>query len=345
MYNVIAKFAMRPTPKAKRGMFKGWTVAELRKEYNKIKAEMEKHTDKVPKALRSKFAQLSFALRAKSGWGKVKAGTLLARLQPLLVTADDIKQSLTVKRLLIKLGFKTHIIEPENNPDFADKDLAELKRTGDFYEIVEGSNKNLAVSVNLRPDGNMFATVGAYQHYVAGEDNWSSMLMQIASDRPIKISDLINIIKQVVPLADKPVELSTKLKEISKTLGWYKFKQVRHQTEASNGIIKIQAASDADAKRVAATILRQLGDNRFIAMTGARNFVRLQAGLQFDLPGRLTKNHANRIAIILTGEDDYTIITYKYRNLELNKLETKTGVQAEQLKNAFVKITGLDTHL
>lgn len=59
---------------AKKGMFKGKTVKELRSELANIKAEMKSHRDageKVPESLRSKLAELDFAIRAKTGWGKV----------------------------------------------------------------------------------------------------------------------------------------------------------------------------------------------------------------------------------------------------------------------------------
>jgi hypothetical protein len=76
-----AKFNMRPTPKAKRGMFDGWSMEKLRNELIKIRKQMKQYKGKVPAALRSHFAQVMFAIRAKQGtharkgkhWGKITA--------------------------------------------------------------------------------------------------------------------------------------------------------------------------------------------------------------------------------------------------------------------------------
>ena len=75
---VVKEFDMKPTPKSKRGMFKGVSQADLRKRLTAAKKQMKTHEDndeKVPHKLRSKVSQLNFALRAKHDWGKVKENT------------------------------------------------------------------------------------------------------------------------------------------------------------------------------------------------------------------------------------------------------------------------------
>lgn len=42
-------------------------------------------------------------------------------------------------------------------------------------------------------------------------------------------------------------------------------------------------------KAIAETILSQLGGRRFIAFTGAKEFVAIESGLMFRLPARLAK--------------------------------------------------------
>ena len=67
-------FDMKPTPKSKRGMFKGKTQAELKSSLASVKQRMKSHEDKgekVPEKLRTEFSELTFALRAKHDWGKV----------------------------------------------------------------------------------------------------------------------------------------------------------------------------------------------------------------------------------------------------------------------------------
>jgi hypothetical protein len=71
----LVEFEMKDTPEAKKGMFKGKTKAELKKMETDVKAKMKAHEDKgekVPAALRSKFSEITFALRAKNDWGKAE---------------------------------------------------------------------------------------------------------------------------------------------------------------------------------------------------------------------------------------------------------------------------------
>jgi hypothetical protein len=72
----IDEFKMKPTPDSKKGMFKGKPKSEIRKELASVKARMKSIEDsgkKVPKALRTKFSELTFALRAKNDWGKAES--------------------------------------------------------------------------------------------------------------------------------------------------------------------------------------------------------------------------------------------------------------------------------
>lgn len=56
-------------PEKERGKYKGWTLAELRKAYNALKA---KGPHKKGSAELGRLRELAFAIRAKTGWGKVK---------------------------------------------------------------------------------------------------------------------------------------------------------------------------------------------------------------------------------------------------------------------------------
>lgn len=95
---------------------------------------------------------------------------------------------------------------------------------------------------------------------------------------------------------------------------------------------------------IGTTILAQLGGNKFVAMTGARNLIALEKGLQFDLPRNASK--ANRVQIVLAGSDLYTIAFYKARGLNCDKVgQDKNGLFADQLASAIEAITGLATRL
>lgn len=54
--------------KEERGKYKGWTLSKLRSTYNKMKKMKDKAKEEV-----SRMRELAFAIRSKTGWGKVGA--------------------------------------------------------------------------------------------------------------------------------------------------------------------------------------------------------------------------------------------------------------------------------
>lgn len=97
--------------------------------------------------------------------------------------------------------------------------------------------------------------------------------------------------------------------------------------------------------QVARTILEQLGGRRFIAMTGAKNFVGGQYTLTFSLPRGFATNKADKVRVTLTPADLYTVEFFKTRRLELVPIASHDGLYAEDLAGLFTAETGLDTHL
>jgi len=95
---------------------------------------------------------------------------------------------------------------------------------------------------------------------------------------------------------------------------------------------------------ITATIFEQLGSNKFVAMTGAKNFCSGSNMLQFDIP-RGAKNKANKIQITLMTSDTYMIQFYNYRNLSCKLVGQSDNVYFDQLQSVFTEQTGLDTHL
>jgi hypothetical protein len=94
---------------------------------------------------------------------------------------------------------------------------------------------------------------------------------------------------------------------------------------------------------VALTILQQLGGNKFIAMTGAKNFISLPNGLAFQLPK--AKNGINKVKITLNGLDLYDVEYGKMRKLEYKIVATDDNIYDDMLQECFTAQTGLDTHL
>ena len=109
---------------------------------------------------------------------------------------------------------------------------------------------------------------------------------------------------------------------------------------------------------IATTILQQLGGNRFVAMTGAKDFLAIKNGLQFKIGRNASK--ANRVEIKLNGSDlyDMQFIAYRpysvkvdHKRCEVREIpEKRTTVREyndiffDQLQELFTETTGLYTH-
>jgi hypothetical protein len=96
-------------------------------------------------------------------------------------------------------------------------------------------------------------------------------------------------------------------------------------------------------QQVGQTILVQLGSNRFLAMTGAKQLVDLGDGLQFGLP-RGARNKANKVRITLVA-DEYTVEFWYIRGANMRKISEFERVGAEALRGLFTSETGLDINL
>lgn len=98
--------------------------------------------------------------------------------------------------------------------------------------------------------------------------------------------------------------------------------------------------------KVANEILRQLGGNKFIAMTGAKDLVGGKNYLGMKL-GRGTKNKATHMRITLDPTDTYTVefMRWNGRKLEMKVLSSESLIYCDMLQETFTEATGFDTHL
>lgn len=98
---------------------------------------------------------------------------------------------------------------------------------------------------------------------------------------------------------------------------------------------------------IAKTILEQLGGNKFVAMTGAKNFMSCGDGLSFKLPGSggFCKSGINYVSITLTPDDDYNVVFGKTRKFNYKEIKKVEGIYFDQLQEVFTRATGLATHL
>jgi hypothetical protein len=94
---------------------------------------------------------------------------------------------------------------------------------------------------------------------------------------------------------------------------------------------------------VANEILKQLGNGRFIAMTGAKNLVGSETALTFGIMRNEKK--VTHVRITLNIMDLYDVEFLACRGINCKTLETVNGVYAEDLQRTFTASTGLDTHL
>ena len=91
---------------------------------------------------------------------------------------------------------------------------------------------------------------------------------------------------------------------------------------------------------VAKTILAQLGGARFITMTGAKDLLAIDSGLQI----RVTARKVNRVTITLRN-DLYDMQFLGVRGFNVTDVAQVKGVYADQLQALFTEHTGLDTKL
>ena len=97
-------------------------------------------------------------------------------------------------------------------------------------------------------------------------------------------------------------------------------------------------------KQIAKTILQQLGGNKFIAMTGAKNLGFTDKGLQMKI-GRNSKGVTHVIIELDRGKDLYNIEFVQVRNFKRKTIKKLKGIYADQLGEIFTRYTGLRIRL
>ena len=127
-------------------------------------------------------------------------------------------------------------------------------------------------------------------------------------------------------------------------------------------------------QEIANTILQQIGGNKFIVMTGAKNFIAIERGIRFNIMRNASS--ANVIEITLRGDDTYNMRFVRKRNapnpytlmakylgrgmdpMEVEKKIKKAtmvdtwqvlrefkGIYCDQLEEIFRDVTKLNTRL
>lgn len=90
-------------------------------------------------------------------------------------------------------------------------------------------------------------------------------------------------------------------------------------------------------------LLQQLGGNKFIAMTGAKNFVKTENSLSFRITN--AKNSINYVKITLNSMDTYDMEFGRINKSGYKVISSAEGIYNDQLQETFTENTGLYTHL
>jgi len=97
-----------------------------------------------------------------------------------------------------------------------------------------------------------------------------------------------------------------------------------------------------ESLELAREILKQLGGHKFVVMTGARDIVACDNGLQFGFRG-CTKT--NKCRITLDPMDTYKMEFFRIRAGECKLFAEREGVYNDMLQGIFTSTTGLDCTL
>ena len=107
---------------------------------------------------------------------------------------------------------------------------------------------------------------------------------------------------------------------------------------------KKESVSEAMDKRQGAETLRQLGGNRFIAMTGAKHFGVGPNGMSFKI-GRNSKR-VNHVTIDYDRGRDLYNMKFDWVTIKgIKNKKTLKGIYADQLQDMFTRYTGMYTSL
>lgn len=94
---------------------------------------------------------------------------------------------------------------------------------------------------------------------------------------------------------------------------------------------------------IAKQILQQLGGNKFLAMTGAKNLMSTDKGLRMNLPRN--QSGATVLTIELNSLDLYEMTFLKVRNYQPIEVSKANNVYFDMLQAQFKSVTGFNTSL
>lgn len=103
--------------------------------------------------------------------------------------------------------------------------------------------------------------------------------------------------------------------------------------------------TQTERMQTADTILQQLGGRVFVMMTGAKTFTASDSGVTFRVPGTMTTNRINLVAVDLTPADTYRVRFIRAYGASVRVVAEFDDVYCDQLRDLFERQTGLATRL
>ena len=95
----------------------------------------------------------------------------------------------------------------------------------------------------------------------------------------------------------------------------------------------------------AGMVLKQLGGNKFIAMTGAKDFVKDESKAMIGFKIGRNCSNINYVKITLNSMDLYDLEFINIRKFKITVKNKVDGVCCDQLQDIFTQYTGMETHL
>ena len=183
-------------------------------------------------------------------------------------------------------------------------------------------------------------------------DNWA---MNYSGDMRESVNedghtDVASSKRKVMIMVDDSNKLLNKLNGMNKEdslPSWWSDKITLSQSYLSKAtdflLNPVESVNEAMSKSQASELLKQLGGNKFISMTGAKNLTFSGLGLVMQI-GKNSKG-VTHVRFKLSSKDLYDIDFLSIRGSNVKTKSKEKGVYVDQLGKVFKKNTGLKTGL
>ena len=158
---------------------------------------------------------------------------------------------------------------------------------------------------------------------------------------PKKVESESTLNQRIKELRKKPVKEDNDLKKVAKELKNASKMHMAQSKRVEKHLNKMKEEYEFDAN----TLLQQLGGNKFMVMTGAKNL--MVDKKEKSLHMRIGKNSKgiNHVKITYMPDDTYKMDFGRIRKMDYKVVRSVTGVYAEALQDVFTEVTGMYTSL